>query len=259
MRYTTDLTDTQWQLIDYCFPKRSKTGRPRQHCYRDLLHAIFYLSRTACQWRNLPKDFPPWRTVYHYFRLWKRNGLWAAIHRHLREHVRLVAGRKRRASAGIIDSQSVKSTECSDERGYDAGKKVNGRKRHILVDTMGLILGVLVLPANIQDRDGARQLLTACFAPSARKRVKHIWADGGYAGALVIWARTLWRCTIEIVKRSELHTFRVLPRRWVVERTFGWLGRYRRLNRDYERQAQTGEAMVYIAMIQLMLRRLARN
>jgi len=258
MRYTTDLTDPEWQLIHYCFPKPCKTGRPRLHRHRELLNAIFYVVRTACQWRNLPKDFAPWRTAYHYFRLWKRNGLWTAIHTHLREHVRLVAGRKRHASAGIIDSQSVKSTECSDERGYDAGKKINGRKRHMLVDTLGLVLLVLVRPANLQDRDAARQLLTTFFGPQRRRRLKHLWADGGYTGTLVAWAWELWRCTIEIVKRTDLHTFQVLPRRWVVERTFGWLGRYRRLNRDYERQAQTGEVMVYLAMIRLMLARLAK-
>jgi len=223
-----------------------------------LLNAIFYLVRTGCQWRNLPKDFAPWRTVYHYFRLWKRNGLWNQIHTHLREHLRLVEGRKRQPSAGIIDSQSVKSTETSDERGYDAGKKVNGRKRHILVDTIGFVLLVMVLPANIQDRDGAKQLLAAFFSQKTRRRVKHIWADGGYAGTLLAKARKLWRCTVEIVKRSELHTFKVLPRRWVVERTFGWLGRYRRLSRDYERQATTGETMVYLAMIRLMLARLGQ-
>ena len=225
MRYTSDLTDAEWQLIHYCFPKPCKTGRPREHSYRELLNAIFYLSKTACQWRNLPEHFAPWGTVYHYFRQWKRTGLWASIHGHLREHLRTVAG----------------------------------RKRHLLVDTMGLVLLALVLPANIQDRDGARQLLARFFGQPARPRVKHIWADGGYAGALLDWARQVWRCTVEIVKRSDWHTFRVLPRRWVVERTFGWLGRYRRLNRDYERQAQTGEVMVYLAMIRLMLARLARN
>ncbi len=234
-------------------------GRPREHSYRELLNAVFYLVRTACQWRNLPENFAPWRTVYHYFRQWKITGLWEAIHGHFREHVRLVAGRRRHASAGILDSQSVKSTESSAERGYDACKKINGRKRHLLVDTMGLILLALVLPANIQDWDGARQLLTGFFGQSSRQRVKHIWVDGGYAGALVDWARRLWRCTVEIVKRSDLHTFRVLPRRWVVERTFGWLGRYRRLNRDYERLAQTGEVVVYLAMIRLMLARLAKS
>src|ERR1022692_2071684 len=248
MRYTSDLTDAEWQLIDYCFPKPCQTGRPREHSQRELLNAIFYLTKTACQWG----------TVYHYFRIWKGNGLWVAIHTRLREQARQVEGRKRHPSAAIIDSQSVKSTETSDERGYDAGKKVNGRKRHILVDTIGLILLVMVLPANIQDRDGAKQLLAAFFRKATPRRVKHIWADGGYAGALLDWAWRLWRCTIEIVKRSDLHTFKVLPRRWVVERTFGWLGRYRRLNRDYERQAKTGETMVYLAMIRLMLARLGR-
>ncbi len=259
MRYTSDLTDAEWQLLHYCFPKPSQTGRPRQHTYRELLNAMFYVVRTACQWRNLPKDFAPWPTAYHYFRLWKRTGLWEQIHTHLREQLRQVAGRKRHASAGIIDSQSVKSTETSDERGYDAGKKVNGRQRHLLVDTSGLVLLVMVLPANIQDRDGAKQLLTAFFRQAKSSWIKHIWADGAYAGALLAWVWHCWRCTIEIVKRSELHTFKVLPRRWVVERTFGWLGRYRRLNRDYERQAKTGETMVYLAMIRLMLARLARN
>ena len=251
--------DTEWQPIDYCFPKPCKTGRPREHEYRELLNAMFYLTGTACPWRNLPQDFAPWRTVYHYFRCWKRNGLWEQIPTHLREHLRQVEGRQRQPSAGIITSQRVKSTECSDERGDDAGKQVNGRKRHVLVDTRGLILLAVVWPANLQDRAGARQLLAAFFGQTARRRVKPIWADGGYAGALVAWARPLWRCTVEIVKRSELHTFRVLPRRWVVERTFGWLGRYRRLNRDYERQAQSGEVMIYVAMIRLMLARLAKK
>ena len=136
---------------------------------------------------------------------------------------------------------------------------MTGRKRHLLVDTIGLILLVMLLPANIQDRDGAKQLLAAFFAQAGRRRVRHIWADGGYVGSLVQWTKRLWRCTVQIVKRSDLHAFRVLPRRWVVERTFGWLGRYRRLNRDYERQAQTGEIMVYLAMIRLMLVRLAKH
>ncbi len=258
MRYTSDLSDVEWNLIHYCFPKPCKTGRPRKHSLRELLNAMFYLARTACQWRNLPAHFGPWPTVYHYFRLWKRNGLWAQIHTHLREHLRQVEGRHRHASAGIIDSQSVKSTETSDQRGYDAGKQIKGRKRHLLVDTLGLILFVIVLPANIQDRDGARQLLAAFFARLPRRRLKHIWADGGYAGALVDWAKKSWRCLIEIVKRSDRHRFTVLPRRWVVERTFGWLGRYRRLNRDCERQARTGETIVYLAMIRLMLTRLGR-
>lgn len=258
MRYTSDLSDAEWQLIHYCFPKPNKKGRPREHSYRELLNAIFYNVKTGCQWRNLPTHFAPWGTTYHYFRLWKRSGLWKQIHTHLREQVRLTEGRKPQPSAGIIDSQTVKSSEVSDERGYDAGKKINGRKRHILVDTIGLLLLVMVLPANIQDRDGAKQLLAAFFNQKTHRRVKHIWADGGYAGALLAWSRRVWRCTIEIVKRCDLHTFKVLPRRWVVERTFGWFGRYRRLSRDYERQATTGETMVYLAMIRLMLTRLGR-
>jgi len=258
MRYTHDLTDAEWQLIQYCFPKPAKTGRPREHTYRELLNAMFYVVRTSCQWRNLPKDFAPWGTVYHYYRRWKRNKLWEQIHTHLREHLRQMAGRERQPSAAIIDSQSVKSSECSAERGYDAGKKIKGRKRHVLVDTLGLVLLVLVLPANVQDRDAARQLLAQFFGQKRQRRVRHIWADGGYAGALVAVAKKLWRCTIEIVKRSEAHTFKVLPRRWVVERTFGWLGRYRRLHRDYERQAETGETMIYVAMIRLMVARLAK-
>jgi len=258
MRYTSDVTDAEWQLIEYCFPKPSALGRPREHPFRELVNAVFYVVKTGCQWRNLPTDFAPWGTVYHYFRLWKHNGLWVCIHTHLREQVRQVEGRKAQPSAAIIDSQSVKSSETSDERGYDAGKKVNGRKRHILVDTLGLLLRVLVLPANIQDRDGGKQLLTDFFAQAARRRVKQIWADGGYAGTLVAWVQMACRCTLEIVKRTDLHTFKVLPRRWVVERTFGWMGRSRRLSRDYERQAQTGETIVYLTMIRLMLARLGK-
>lgn len=256
MRYTSDLTDSEWQLIDYCFPKPSKKGRPREHSFRELLNGLFSVVKAGCQWRNLPKDFAPWGTSYHYFRLWKRNGLLEQIHTHLRGHLRQVEGRQSQPSAAIIDSQSVKSSETSDERGFDAGKKINGRKRHILVDTIGLLLKVMVLPANIQDRDGGQQLLNVFFAQRPCRKVKYIWADGGYAGTFLEWARQLWRCSVEIVKRSELHTFKVLPRRWVVERTFGWLGRSRRLSRDYERQAQTGETIIYLAMIRLMLARL---
>ncbi len=181
MRYTSDLTDTEWPLIDYGFPEPSQQGRPREHSYRELLNAVFYVVKTGCQWRNLPSDFAPWGTVYHYLRTWKRNGLWVQIHTHLREQVRVVAGRNRQPSAAILDSQSVKSPESSDERGCDAGKKVTGRKRPILGDPIGLLLRVLGLPATIQERDGARPLLSAFFRQSPRRRVKHIWADGGYA------------------------------------------------------------------------------
>jgi putative transposase len=190
MRYTSDLTDTEWQLIDYCFPEPCQTGRPREHRCLELLNGIFHLTKTACPWRHLPDNFAPWGTVYHYFRTWKRTGWWVALHTRLREQARPMEGRKRQASAALIDSQSVKSTETSDERGYEAGKKVNGRQRPILVDTIGLILLVMVLPAHIQDRDGAKELLTAFFSQAQPKPVKHLWAEGGYAGALRDWA---WR------------------------------------------------------------------
>ena len=254
MRYTTDLTDTEWNLISYCFPKPAATGRPRQQAYRELLNAIFYLLRTGCQWRNLPKDLPPWPTVYDYFRQWERAHLITAIHTHLREHIRLLERRKRPPTAGIVDSQSVKASETCGERGYDAGKKINGTKRHILVDTLGLLLMVVVLPANLQDRDGARPLLAKAF--KVQGRLRHLWADGGYAGQLVQWVARVSRCTLEIVRRSDTaRGFLVLPRRWVVERTFGWLGRSRRLSRDYERKAPVAEAFVYLAMCRLMLHR----
>ena len=161
------------------------------HSYRELLNAMFYLVRTSCPWRNLPKDFAPWGTVYHYFRMWKKSGLWETIHTRLRQQVRRAEKHHAQPSAAIVDSQSVKSSECSDLRGYDAGKKIKGRKRHLLVDTLGLVLLVLVLPANLQDRDGARLLLDQHFGRRTRRRIKYIWADGGYAGALVAWARTM--------------------------------------------------------------------
>jgi len=258
MRYTHDLTDTQWNLIAYCFPPPAKTGRPRKHSYRELLNGCLYVVRTSCQWRNLPKDLPPWATVYHYFRQWTNTGLLERIHTHLREHIRLLEGRKRQPTAGSIDSQSVKGSETCGERGYDAGKKINGRKRHIVVDTLGLLLMVLVLPADVQDRDGARQLLTRVFGVYGTLRC--LWADAGYAGRLVLWVAGISRCVLQIVRRLAGEPgFQVLPRRWVVERTFGWLGRYRRLSRDYERRAKVAEAMVGLAMSRLMLARWVKN
>ena len=258
MRYASDLTDQEWDLISYCFPRPSKTGRPRTYPLREILNAIFYLVKTGCHWRYLPKDLPPWESVYGYFRRWTNRGLIEEIHTLLREHTRLGVGRKRQPTAAVIDSQSVKAAETCGQRGYDAGKKINGRKRHILVDTTGLLLMVMVLPANIQDRDGARLLLAKALAVFVK--IKLIWADGGYAGQLVQWSRLALHCVLEIVKRSDaLSKFVVLPRRWVVERTFGWLGRSRRLNRDHERRQKVAEAMVYLAMSRLMLSRWAKH
>jgi putative transposase len=209
----------------------------------------------------LPHEFPSWRIVYRYFRLWRVQGLWRRIHDRLRQWLRRAAGRKPTPSAAILDSQSVKTTERGGARGYDAGKNVNGRKRHILVDTLGLLLAVCVTAASTQDRDGARLLLTALARGWQRLRL--IWADSAYAGELIEWVRQLRECRrikLEIVRRSGATTgFVALPKRWIVERTFGWLNRCRRLSKDYEYLTETSEAMVHVAMINLMVRRLARR
>ena len=256
MTYTTSLSDSEWAMISYCFPSPAKTGRPRKHDFRTLLEAILYVNKTSCQWRNLPHDFPPPSTAHEYFRQWTRSGFIRRIHDQLREHARLVEERQPLPSAGIMDSQSVKSAETGGIRGYDAAKKVNGIKRHVVVDTLGLLLGLLILPADVQDRDGARQLLQK--EGGLWKRLKLLWADSAYGGALIDWVRKSFRFRLEIVRPKEGQKgFAVRPRRWVVERTFGWLGRYRRLARHYERKTDSAESMIYLAMIKLMLKRIA--
>jgi putative transposase len=209
----------------------------------------------------LPHEFPSWRIVYHYFRLWKLQGVWKRIHDRLRKLLRKSVGRARQPSAAILDSQSVKTTERGGEKGYDAGKQVNGRKRHILVDTLGLLPVVCVTAASTQDRDGARLLLKVLAHRWTRLRL--VWADSAYAGELIEWVRQLRerrRVRLEIVRRSDASKgFVVLPKRWIVERTFGWLNRCRRLSKDYEYLTETSEAMIHVAMINLMVRRLARR
>lgn len=258
--YPSDLTNDQWKIIEPLLPKReypSGPGRPREICFLDILNAIFYLLRTGCQWRMLPCNYPNWKSVYHYYRLWRLNGVWEDIHDTLRETLRVKEGRESTPSAAVIDSQSVKTTQHRGVRGYDAGKKVNGRKRHIIVDTLGLLLVVVVHVASIQDRDGAK---LACMQLLGKfPRLKLIWADGGYAGKLVKWVHEFGGWILEIVKRpNEANGFVLLKRRWVVERTFAWLSFFRRLSKDYEEKTETSETIVRISMIHLMVRRLER-
>lgn len=253
--YPTDLSDEQWKLLETMLPPPEQFGRKRSVNLREICNALLYLLRSGCAWRLLPREFPNWTTVYYYFQKWRNCECFAAVNDRLRRLLRKQAGRDENASAAIIDSQSVKtSEEGALERGFDAGKKINGRKRHILVDTLGLLLAVKVHAGNIQDRDGAKLLLKTCY--ERLPRLFLIWADGGYRGKLIKWVAHNCRWLLEIVKRADdLLGFQVLPRRWVVERTFAWLNKQRRLSKDYERECQTSEAWIYLAMASVMLKR----
>lgn len=254
--YPTDLTDEQWNRLREMLPPPKPGGRPRAVDLRQVVNALIYLERAGCAWRMLPHDFPPWQTVYTYFRNWRREGVWDQLHDLFCRTLRLLSGREEEPSAGIADTQSVKTAGNAVEKGYDAAKKVMGRKRHLLVCTLGLIISAVVHSAAIQDYEGAKRVFEQA---KHRPRLKLIWADSIYRH-LVDWTWNHCGWVLEIVSRAATAVgFEVQPHRWIVERTFAWLGRYRRHSKDYETLTENSEAHIKIAMTHLMLQRITRR
>ena len=258
-RYPTDLTDSQWHLIKEWLPPPATTGRPRLDL-REVLNAVFYVLKGGIPWRMMPTDCPRWQSVYGHFRRWRKDGTWRRIHDALRARTRRRAGRHKHPTAGCLDSQSVRTSEAAapGTRGCDWHKRVKGRKRHLLVDTTGLLLAVAVTAANVQDKAGA--LLALDARGGGGKKLRRVWADGAYRteqGHLAAWLERHRIALTAVTPPAGQRGFQVLPRRWVVERTFGWLNQSRRLSKDYERLVETSQAFIHVAMTRLMLRRLA--
>jgi putative transposase len=255
-KYSSDVTNRQWQLLRQLLPQRSRLGR-RPIDRRRIINAILYVVRTGCQWRLLPKNFPKWSTVYGIFWKWRNDGTWQKIHDALRAKTRRAAGKKSTPTVAIIDSQSIRTAEGGEERGDDAAKKITGRKRHIAVDTLGLLLAVVVHGADWQDQEGAQWVIEKLGEQF--KRIKVVFGDAAYGRAgLPDWVRRTFGWILQTVLRPVGGKgFVVLPKRWIVERTFAWLARHRRHSKDYEKTTASSEAITYIAMIGLMSKRLA--